>query len=57
MSTHTARITGDWLPLPEAVLRELDIQEGDPVQLEVVGDTILITRTAIPERLGPKPKK
>jgi len=44
VSTYRARLTDDWLPFPEAALRELGWQEGDEIQLEILGDTIILTK-------------
>lgn len=48
--TLTVKITDDWLPLPTTLLRQLDWQEGDLIELEIVDQTIIATRieTATP---------
>jgi hypothetical protein len=46
------KIINDWLPLPDSVLRQLDWKEGDLLELEVVGDALIVTRI----EPAPKPK-
>jgi bifunctional DNA-binding transcriptional regulator/antitoxin component of YhaV-PrlF toxin-antitoxin module len=41
--TPTCRLTDDWLPLPEPVLRALGWREGDQLELEVVDGTLIVT--------------
>lgn len=39
-----ARITDDWLPLPAAVLQKLGWKDGDFLEIEFSGDTIIVYR-------------
>lgn len=48
MTKFTARMTDDWIPLPEEVLKLLGWVEGDSIELEVVdcgdnGFALLVT--------------
>lgn len=42
--TNRARITSDWLPLPEPVLNQLQWKEGDVIEVEVVEGTLICTK-------------
>lgn len=42
--TWIVRLTDDWLPLPADLLAALGWREGDHVDIEVVGTTLVITR-------------
>lgn len=44
MSVYTARLTDDWLPLPEGALKESGWKEGDTISVEVVGEAIVLTK-------------
>jgi hypothetical protein len=46
------KIINDWLPLPDSVLRQLDWKEGDRLELEVIGDTLIVTRIEPPPTKG-----
>lgn len=48
--THTARITGDWLPFPADLLAELGWAEGDEIAVEVCGDALVLTKVGETER-------
>jgi hypothetical protein len=48
MTTYRVRLTDDWLPLPEALLRALGWREGDQISIEVIDDTLVITRVGPP---------
>jgi antitoxin component of MazEF toxin-antitoxin module len=39
-----SKIDGEWLPLPAAVIRALNLNEGDTVVIEIVGDTVLFAK-------------
>lgn len=39
-----ARLTDDWLPIPDVMLRQLGWQEGDHLDVEIVSGTLLVTR-------------
>jgi antitoxin component of MazEF toxin-antitoxin module len=56
--TQTARITDEWLPLPETLLNQLQWKEGDVIAVEVVGDTLICTKTdaITPARPQPNPR-
>ena len=53
---YTARLTDDWLPVPEKMLAELGWKDGDRLDCEVVGDAVVLTlardQTALPVRPG-----
>jgi hypothetical protein len=53
-TTFRARITDDWLPMPEAVLTQLGWSEGTQLEVEVVGDALVVTR-APDQAVGSKP--
>ncbi len=38
------RLTSDWLPLPDAILRQLGWVEGTAVEIEVAGETLILTK-------------
>jgi antitoxin component of MazEF toxin-antitoxin module len=38
----TIRITDDWLPLPDHILKQLGWKEGDLVELEIKGNSLEI---------------
>lgn len=40
----TARITDDWLPIPEPLLKQLQWTHGDRVLVEVIDDVMLVTK-------------
>jgi len=42
--TFRARLTDDWLPMPEAVLEGLGWVDGTFLEAEIVGDAIVLTR-------------
>jgi bifunctional DNA-binding transcriptional regulator/antitoxin component of YhaV-PrlF toxin-antitoxin module len=44
-------ITDQWLPLSDSVLQAVGWKEGDYLQIEVVGDCLVLTK------LDPQPKK
>lgn len=46
MTTYRARLTNDWLPLPDAVLTALGWKEGDHLAVEVAGDALVVTMAA-----------
>ncbi len=41
-----ARITDDWLPLPAETLKALGWGEGDIIDIEQVGDAVVLTLVA-----------
>lgn len=47
-----ARITNDWLPLPESVVKELDLKEGAAFLVEVSSGEIVLTRLPEEDRVG-----
>ncbi len=52
--TLRARLTNDWLPLPDAVLRRLGWAEGDHLTVEISGDALIVSR-AEDQTNPPKP--
>lgn len=44
MSVYQARITDEWLPIPEAALIELGWREGDTIEIEVVDGQVILAR-------------
>lgn len=52
--THTARITDDWLPIPDSVLGGLQWREGDTIELEIVGDCVVLKRLLEAPAKAPK---
>lgn len=42
----TVRMTDDWLPLPAELLSRLGWQEGDEIEIEVVGTSLILSRTS-----------
>lgn len=49
MPVITAQITGDWLPLPDPVLRALNLKEGDRLTVEIIdSDPPALLLTKIP---------
>lgn len=49
-----ARLTNDWLPIPDAVLKKLGWAEGDALDVEIVSGTMLVTRSK-EQQNPPKP--
>lgn len=41
-----ARMTGDWLPFPDAILAALGWREGDEIGIEVIEGTVILTKRA-----------
>lgn len=39
----TCRLTGDWLPLPDAILADLGWVEGERLELEIVSGVLVVT--------------
>jgi bifunctional DNA-binding transcriptional regulator/antitoxin component of YhaV-PrlF toxin-antitoxin module len=52
--TLRCRLTDDWIPIPDAVLRRLGWSEGDHLEVEVSGDALIISR-ASDQTNPPKP--
>lgn len=55
----SARITDHWLPLDEEVLAALGWDEGTQLDIEVAGDTLIVTRSESqepPKRVAPAKK-
>jgi len=50
--TYRTRIDNDWIPIPEALLRQLGWAEGDHLDVEVVSGTLLVTKS--PDQQNPK---
>ena len=49
----STRIDGGWIPIPDSLLTALQWKEGDHINVEVVGDTLICTKiseTDIPTR-------
>jgi len=46
------RITDDWVPIPEALLKQLGWNEGDHLDVEIVSGTLLVTKS--PDQQNPK---
>ena len=44
MSIYRSKIADEWLPIPEPALREAGWKEGDVIQLDVVGDAVVLTK-------------
>jgi len=45
-----ARITTDWLPLPDETLRDLGWGEGDIVEIEVADGVLIATRIEVAQK-------
>lgn len=41
---YVSTITDDWLPLPERLLGGLQWRDGDKIEIEVIGDALVLTR-------------
>jgi bifunctional DNA-binding transcriptional regulator/antitoxin component of YhaV-PrlF toxin-antitoxin module len=46
VSVYKARITDDWLPLPDGAIRELGWREGDEIEVEVIDGVVVLTKVA-----------
>lgn len=57
MSTHTAYITDEWLPFSRKFLAELQWQDGDEIELEIVGDCVILRNPMTLPRKVPKAPK
>jgi hypothetical protein len=59
MTTYRVRLTDDWLPLL-ALLRALGWREGDQIGIDVIDDTLVVTRLSMgpqaPIRTAPTPR-
>lgn len=52
----SAKITDHWLPLPESLLTDLQWKEGDRISIEVIDQTLILTKldktnTPVPPRV------
>ena len=55
---YRVKITDDWIPLFHAVLDSLGWKDGDTLTLEVIGASLLVTKTdPDPEPFKEKKKK
>lgn len=43
MAKHRAMIQSDWLPLPVAVIAAPNLKEGNQLDVDVIGDTLIAT--------------
>lgn len=48
MQKYLSKIDLDWLPLPVPVLRALNLNQGDVVEIEIVADNTLIITKVVP---------
>lgn len=45
--TYTVKITDDWIPLPDAILGGRQWRDGDTLELELVGDVLLVRNLTV----------
>jgi bifunctional DNA-binding transcriptional regulator/antitoxin component of YhaV-PrlF toxin-antitoxin module len=57
MTSHS-KLQDEWVPLPSAILRTLGWEEGQPLELEVIDGTLVITLAdPEPDRPWQKPAR
>lgn len=51
---HRAKLTDDWLPIPDAMLAALGWQEGTLLDVDIAGDCIVLSKAG-DQKPVPKP--